>query len=215
MADIVLGTVGVIPVIGAAIATYRQLDSRLKVFNNHSEALDRMAKSLDRNYTMFQLEFYQLLRFAFSDRTIQRMKTDQGCKEWKECEVYEARMRRGLGGSYKSCKILVDDIAAALNSFAEKLNTCVTGEEEDQQSNKRSETMTKFLLRCRVTLLAPALDGINSRLRELLQELTSLREKMEALSSAHPSGGALRLLSWVVAERFDRGAEKSSEGTAA
>ncbi|KAJ4181285.1 hypothetical protein NW755_011069 [Fusarium falciforme] len=83
MADIILGTVGVIPVIGAAIATYRQLDSRLKVFNNHSEALDRMAKSLDRNYTMFQLEFYQLLRFAFSDRTIQRMKTDQGCKEWK------------------------------------------------------------------------------------------------------------------------------------
>ena len=75
--------------------------------------------------------------------------------------------------------------------------------------------MTRFLLRCRVTLLAPALDGINSRLRELLQELTSLREKMEALSSAHPSGGALRLLSWVVAERFDRGAEKSSEGTAA
>lgn len=75
--------------------------------------------------------------------------------------------------------------------------------------------MTKFLLRCRVTLLAPALDGINSRLRELLQDLTSLREKMEALSKAHPSGGALRLLSWVVAERFDRGAEKSSEGTAA
>ncbi|WAO90400.1 Hypothetical protein NCS54_00782700 [Fusarium falciforme] len=170
------------------------LDSRLKVFNNHSEALDRMAKSLGRNYTMFQLEFYQLLRFAFSDRTIQRMKTDQGCKEWKECEVYEARMRRGLGGSYKSCKILVDDIAAALNSFAVKLNTCVTGEEEDQ-SNKGSETMTKFLLRCRVTLLAPALEGINSRLRELLQDLTSLGEKMEALSRAHPSGGALRLLS--------------------
>ncbi|KAJ4181284.1 hypothetical protein NW755_011068 [Fusarium falciforme] len=103
-------------------------------------------------------------------------------------------MRRGLGGSYKSCKILVDDIAAALNSFAVKLNTCVTGEEEDQ-SNKGSETMTKFLLRCRVTLLAPALEGINSRLRELLQDLTSLGEKMEAFSRAHPSGGALRLLS--------------------
>lgn len=84
-----------------------------------------------------------------------------------------------------------------------------------QQPSKGSETVTKFLLRCRVTLLAPALESINSRLRELLQDLTSLREKLEALSRAHPSGGALRLLSWVVAESFDRGAEKSSEGAAA
>ncbi|KAF5005790.1 hypothetical protein FDECE_7800 [Fusarium decemcellulare] len=184
----IFGAIGVIPAIGFAIHTYKELYARLKLFREHSKAVDQMFKILTQNHTMFEMEFRQLLRFAFSKKIIEKMRADSNRKEWKECDLYEDRLRRGLGESYDAFKYLIADITTALKSFTDKLNSCVTTEEQQVKATD------KMWLRWRVSLVAPTLDKINSQLQELLLKLKAMRETIEDYNKPHPGGLSL----WAV-----------------
>lgn len=123
MAELALGVAGVVPLIGLAVKSYRQVHSKLKSFVHYSKALKQMRKRLNLNRSMFELECHYLLRFAFDDEIIMLMKADGDRKEWED-PVFEDQVQRGLGDNYEGYMGLVEDVGELLGVLSEAIDRC-------------------------------------------------------------------------------------------
>lgn len=193
MAELALGVAGVVPLIGLAVKSYRQVHSKLKTFVHYSKALKQMRKRLNLNRSMFELECHYLLRFAFDDEIIMLMKADGDRKEWED-PVFEDQVQRGLGANYEGYMGLVEDVGELLGVLSEAIDRCTETNEvrvipkrmrsttnQPLQGERLKDAMRRLKRRGKLTLIETEWEDTHQKLRRLIQDLTSLREKIQGL----------------------------------
>ncbi|KAH6970904.1 hypothetical protein BKA56DRAFT_621701 [Ilyonectria sp. MPI-CAGE-AT-0026] len=176
MAELALGVAGVVPLIGLAVKSYRQVHSKLKTFVHYSKALKQMRKRLNLNRSMFELECHYLLRFAFDDEIILLMKADGHRKEWED-PVFEDQVQRGLGANYEGYMGLVEDVGELLEVLSKAIDRCT----ETNEGERLKDAMRRLKRRGKLTLIETEWEDTHKKLRGLIQDLTSLREKIQGL----------------------------------
>ncbi|KAK7397784.1 hypothetical protein QQX98_012847 [Neonectria punicea] len=178
MAELALGIAGIVPLIGLAVKSYRQVHSKLKTFVHYSKTLKHIRKRLNLNRSMFELECHYLLRFAFDDATIQEMKTDEQRREWTDAG-FEGKVRLGLGTSYEGYMGLVEDVGDVVDELSQAIDRCA---EDTQEGERLKDKMRRLKKRGKLAIVETEWEKTAKKLRDLIQDLTALREKLQGLN---------------------------------
>jgi hypothetical protein len=121
MAELVLGALGVVPLLGFAISSYRELSHGLKTFRRSSSTVQRLRKLLGVQYRVFENECKLLLRDCLHDDVVELMVADLESDSWNSSEV-EADVERSLKDNYENCVHLIEDIIQSVGHLQEELN---------------------------------------------------------------------------------------------
>ncbi|KAK7429363.1 hypothetical protein QQZ08_004176 [Neonectria magnoliae] len=178
MAELALGIAGVVPLRGLAVKSYRQVHSKLKTFVHYSKTLKHMRKRLNLNRSMFELECHYLLRFAFDDATIREMKSDEQRPEWTDAE-FEGKVRLGLGTSYEDDIGLVEDVREVVEELSQAIDRCA---DDTQEGERMKDKMRRLKKRGKLTIVETEWEKTAKKLRDPIQDLTALREKLQGLN---------------------------------
>ncbi|KPM37166.1 hypothetical protein AK830_g9383 [Neonectria ditissima] len=183
MAEIALGIAGVVPLIGLAVKSYRQVHSKLKIFVHYSKTLKHMRKRLNLNRSMFELECHYLLRFAFNDKTIEKMKIDGSRAEWNDAK-FEGKVRLGLGVNYEDYMGLVEDVSEVVEELSQAIDRCAA---DTHEGERLKDTLRRLKKRGKLAIAETEWEKTSKKLRDLIQDLTALREKLQGLKNPTPA----------------------------
>lgn len=120
MAELVLGALGVVPLIGFTIKSYDALYTTVKTFRDCDRNVQRLSKRLRGQRCIFRNECLLLLRRCLVDDgsiDIDGMMADPAHGDWLNHELAttkEEEMKRSLMDSYQECIELVHDIHEAI-----------------------------------------------------------------------------------------------------
>ena len=121
MAELALGALGVVPLIGFAIQSYQSLYTELKTFRHCSSTVRRMHEKLDVHRQVFANECKLLLRDSLGDRaTVKAMMNDPKHEGWKD-EGNDKSLKGLLDANYDVCARLIEYI----RKTAEKLKSAL------------------------------------------------------------------------------------------
>lgn len=120
MAELALGVMGVIPLLGAAYKSYRSVYSTLKAYKHSSRDLSNISKRFRLAKSYFQHECCLLLRFALDEESIKAMRADLDHENWSTPDL-EAQLQESLASGYASCELLADGINESLKKFGDEL----------------------------------------------------------------------------------------------
>lgn len=120
MAELALGVMGVIPLLGIAYKSYRSVYTTLKAFRHSSNDLENIHKRLKLSRDYFQLECCLLLRFALDEESIDAMRADLNHANWSTLDL-ESRLRSSLSSGYETCEVLAESINRSLKQFEEEM----------------------------------------------------------------------------------------------
>lgn len=110
MAELILGAVGVVPLIGVALKSYKTLYSELKTFRHCSSNLKRFLKLLRIQRQLFENECQLLLRDCLGDElAVQDMVANPEHGSWSDLKQDES-IKKLLKTNYEAFEELVGDI---------------------------------------------------------------------------------------------------------
>lgn len=117
MAELILGAIGVVPLIGIAIKSYKTLYTELKTFRHCSSNLKRFLKLLRIQRQLFENECQLLLRDCLSDKlSVQDMIADPDHKSWGDKKLDES-IKKLLKTNYDACEELVGNSLEAIQKL--------------------------------------------------------------------------------------------------
>lgn len=121
MAELALG---IVPLIGVAIKSYKELLSVISTINHSSSVVNQFYRRLTIQYRIFNNECVLNLELleSLDDENIQDMIGDSGHANWKDATL-ESDMRKALGGSYVACAELVEDVHNSTKTLEKKLDS--------------------------------------------------------------------------------------------
>lgn len=122
MAELVLGVLGVVPLIGFTVKSYQELWSKAKTFRNCSAAVQRLHKKLTIQRRVFQNECHLLLRECIQDdAVVGAMMSDENHQNWGKEELNN-KFRMAFKQNYEECIELVHDIGGAIFQIQDELD---------------------------------------------------------------------------------------------
>lgn len=123
MAELALGALGVVPLIGFTIKSYTTLYTTLKTFRNCDSNVERLRKRLRGQRRIFENECLLLLRGCLQDSDnssidIEGMMADPAHEDWLNHELMaEDDLKRSLMHNYDECIALVQDIGEVIKKI--------------------------------------------------------------------------------------------------
>lgn len=139
MAELALGALGVVPLIGFTIKSYQALAVKAKTFRHCSSNVLRLYKKLRVQRRIFENECQLLLRECREDEVdVEGMLANPGHEGWLDHEVQSNNVRQSLKRNYDELIDLVRDIAEALRQLEESLG-CFEAVKSSQQAVSPTE----------------------------------------------------------------------------
>jgi hypothetical protein len=122
MAELALGVLGVVPLIGVTIKSYQQLSSKAKTFRHCSSAVLRLYKQLRIQRRIFENECQLLLHNSLrNDPAVEEMMADPDNSAWKG-RSRDKELKAALKNNYDSCVGLIEDINEAIQHLRNALD---------------------------------------------------------------------------------------------
>jgi len=119
-------TLGVLPLVGGAIKSYKAVHKKLKIFRHYSREVRQVQKQLERQSHFFVNEIHLLLRQALEDeRSIQLMIKHAHHPRWRS-NALEAGMQAMLGEGYRVCQDVIEELGSTIESLQDALS-CFDG----------------------------------------------------------------------------------------
>lgn len=125
MAELALGIVGVVPVIGGAIKAYKEVYTKLKLFCHSSKQMKRMHQRFKTHRQIFANECRLWLAFVIDDDIAFEMASDSEHDGWNDT-CLDASFRSQLGNNDDVCLEInteicqkIDSVEASLAKFEE------------------------------------------------------------------------------------------------
>lgn len=144
MADPVSITLGVIPLIGAAIKSYTVVHKKFTTFVHYSSKLRRFQKRFKLYRRVFENECHLLLRFALDDEAVtDLMRADLAHKTWTDSSV-DNSLKRQFGDNYESCIDTLQDICKAVDDIAEEFGSFDVLAEQQLEVRQKRWSDTEF-----------------------------------------------------------------------
>lgn len=114
MAELALGAVGVVPLIGFTIKSYKTLYSTVKTFRHCSKDVERLRKKLRSQRCIFENGCQLLLRECLRDADVEGMMDDPDHEDWLDHSEKTEDMDRSLKQNYETIIELVQEIGDAI-----------------------------------------------------------------------------------------------------
>ncbi|WQF83672.1 hypothetical protein CDEST_08686 [Colletotrichum destructivum] len=123
MAELALGILGILPLIGGAIKGYKQANRKLKAFRQCSEEARKVRTVLKIQQKLFSNECRLWLRFAIDDDKIaSEMASDPEHENWGD-DGLESSLRTRLEDNYETWFDIVQDITEFLGRLENVVDT--------------------------------------------------------------------------------------------
>jgi hypothetical protein len=114
-------TLGILPLLGAAIKAYGAVNEKIKICRHHCREIRRARAAFESQKSIFHNEVHLLIRPVVNDgRTIDRMLKDPSHPKWT-CSVLNDAMRKALAGNYESCRDTITAIGEEIEELEESL----------------------------------------------------------------------------------------------
>jgi len=137
MAELILATVGVVPVIVEAIRAYRKIHAHVKIARKCSKHLNDICLNLETQRIRFLNECILLLKQTGHDEAMgQSMIANTKHENWTD-NLLEARIQRHLGESYGLCQRIISRISE-LQSEVARLLECF-----DKLKTQKAKVLTR------------------------------------------------------------------------
>ena len=121
MAELVLGALGVVPLIGFAIKSYKTLYHELKTFRHCSKGVRRGYRQLKTQRQLFENECLLLLRDCVrDDMVVEAMMVDPDHDGWRD-DTQDGSLRELLKANYEVYAELVQDILETTQKLESRL----------------------------------------------------------------------------------------------
>lgn len=118
MAELALGALGVIPLIGFTIKSYKKLYSTVKTFRHCSSNVERLRKKLRSQKCIFENGCQLLLRESLGDEAdVEGMMGDPDHEDWLDHAVQTDDVKGSLSKNYELIIELVHDIGEAIGQI--------------------------------------------------------------------------------------------------
>lgn len=115
MAELALGALGVIPLIGFTIKSYQKLYTTVKTFRHCSSNVERLRKKLRTQRCIFENGCQLLLRECLQDSAdVEGMMGDLDHEDWLDHAVGPDDIKRSLNQNYDVLVELVQEIGDAI-----------------------------------------------------------------------------------------------------
>ncbi|RYP44386.1 hypothetical protein DL768_009152 [Monosporascus sp. mg162] len=181
MAELVLGSLGVVPLVGVAIKSYQTLASKLKTFRHCSSTVMRVHKKLRVRRRVFENECHLLLRDCLNDDTaVQIMMEDMDHEAWKE-QRRDDGLRRSLKENYDECAELVQDIVGVVHDLEAGLGCFEVVRSEQQKDERLKDTWKRLGDGLRISFNKSSYEAGLDDLQTANNELKCLREQITQL----------------------------------
>ncbi|PVH71685.1 hypothetical protein DL98DRAFT_503310 [Cadophora sp. DSE1049] len=181
MADPASLALGVIPLVGVVIKSYKEVYSKLKTFRHCSSTVQRVQKKLKFQRRVFENECHLLLRFVLDDDSVVAdMKSDSDHDNWKD-KGLDRQMRERLSQNYKACLQIVEDIRSAIEGMAEELRCFHVLAIQDGKGKNVKSTLKRVRDGVKVAFNKTKYDEAIDDLRNSNIDLKGLREQINEL----------------------------------
>ncbi|KAF0323089.1 hypothetical protein GQ607_009633 [Colletotrichum asianum] len=178
MAELALGVVGIVPLVGGAIKAYKEVNRRLKLFRHSSREVKNVFKLVKIQRQIFSNECCLWLRFALEDGDIiSEMASDPGHDGWKDPSLDES-LRSRLKENYS----VWVDIIAGISVTIHNLETDLTSFEESSDTKNSNRKLKRSLKRTKdgvkIAVKASDFESTIGKLRVCNNDLKRLREQI-------------------------------------
>jgi hypothetical protein len=131
-------TLGLAPIVGGMVKSYKTVYRKLKLFGSADRELARLHKLLNGQQNVFLNEMHFLLRLVAIDKedVIESMIADGDHDRWKCPELSQALMSF-YGRSYESFGDIVDEISSNTTYLLEELDRCKDLDPLEQEAEQR------------------------------------------------------------------------------
>ncbi|RYP65227.1 hypothetical protein DL770_009054 [Monosporascus sp. CRB-9-2] len=217
MAELVLGSLGVVPLVGVAIKSYQSLSSKLKTFRHCSSTVMRVHKKLRVRRRVFENECHLLLRDCLNDdAAVQLMMEDLDHEAWRE-RRRDDDLRRLLKDNYDECTELVQDIVGVVHQLETGLGCFEVVKSKQQKDERLKDTWKRLGDGLRISFnkssYETGLDDLqtaNNDLKCLREQITQLQKPCKDLAIKRLATGAL---GWTDVRRAAKALYEALVGT--
>ncbi|KAH7145485.1 hypothetical protein B0J13DRAFT_553569 [Dactylonectria estremocensis] len=187
MAELALGILGVVPLIGVAIKSFRHVSSTLRDFRHYSSKVERIRKRLKLQRQTFTNECNILLRLVLDDDdTVSAMVSNSEHKNWTNLQL-DGDLRAQFGESYEAWFDLVQEICDRIAEVDNCLH-CFDALTKHQKKGERiKDTIKRVQDRVKVAFNASEYEQSIENLKSCNGELKGLREQISELQRPRSS----------------------------
>ncbi|KAF3800992.1 hypothetical protein GCG54_00010269 [Colletotrichum gloeosporioides] len=177
MAELALGIVGIVPLIGGAIKAYKEVNQKLKLFRHSSKEVKKTHKVLRIQRQVFANECRLWLAFGIEDdETATQMASDPEHDGWNDPSL-DASLRNRLKDNYD---IWLEVNAGIVNTI-DSLDTSLVSfrESSDVETGALQKTLKRTEGGVKAAFTASKHEKLIEKLRASNNELKGLREQIE------------------------------------
>ncbi|WYZ44004.1 hypothetical protein EsH8_VII_000440 [Colletotrichum jinshuiense] len=181
MAELALGIIGIVPLIGGAIKAYKQVNGRLKAFRHCSNEVKKVRKVLGIQQQVFSNECRLWLRFAIDDDEIASdMASDPEHENWGDASL-ESSLRTRLKNNYKPWVEIVQDITRYIEELENVIEQFTIEKENKPTEGRLKKTLKRTQDGFKMAFSAMDFDTLIEELRLSNNDLRGLREQISEL----------------------------------
>ncbi|KAF9871368.1 hypothetical protein CkaCkLH20_11015 [Colletotrichum karsti] len=181
MAELALGIVGVVPLIGGAMKAYKEVNGKLKLFRHSSREVKKVHKVLRIQRQVFANECGLWLRLIMDDDEVaSEMASDPSHDGWNDPYLdnsFRSRLKKNYDAWFEITKDISDNI--------EILETQISSYEASPETKNKGGKLKKVLMRTKdgikVAFNASDFEDTIEKLRLSNNELKGLREQIGEL----------------------------------
>ncbi|KFA79320.1 hypothetical protein S40288_03571 [Stachybotrys chartarum IBT 40288] len=181
MAELVLGVLGVVPLIGFTIKSYQELWSKAKTFRHCSAAVQRLHKKLTIQRRVFENECHLLLRVCIQDDgVVGAMMLDDNHQNWDNEELNN-KFRMAFKQNYEELIELVHDISGSIFQIQDELDCFKVIQSHQQMDECLKKTWKRIGHGLKISFTKSNYEASLNELKESNCSLKTLREQLKQL----------------------------------
>ncbi|KZL82960.1 hypothetical protein CI238_01981 [Colletotrichum incanum] len=181
MAELALGILGVVPLIGGAIKAYKQVNGKLKAFRHCSKEAKKIQKVLRIQQQVFSNECRLWLRFAIEDdEIVSEMASDPEHENWGDASL-ESCLRTRLKNNYEPWVEIIQDITGYVEELENGIRKFVIEKENKSTEGRLKKTLKRTQDGVKMAFSASDFDILIGELRSSNDDLKGLREQISEL----------------------------------
>ncbi|KAK2765772.1 hypothetical protein CKAH01_15576 [Colletotrichum kahawae] len=190
MAELALGVVGVVPLIGGAIKAYKEVNTKLKLFCQSSKQIKRMHQRLKTHRQVFANECRLWLAFVIDDDVLaSEMASDSEHDGWNDTGL-DASFRSQLKDNYDVWLEINTEICQKIDSLETSLANFAETSDAKTQDSKLKKVLKKAVDGVKVATNATDINILIEKLRLSNNELKGLREQVGEIRKTKPRSAA-------------------------
>ncbi|WAO96448.1 Hypothetical protein NCS54_01412100 [Fusarium falciforme] len=185
MAELALGAIGVVPVVGFVFGAFKGLCKNLKTFKRYAREAKRVRQELEVQEAIFKNE-WQILRTVFlptADDSNALDIADHASRRKSDKLQLDQRLRVALGENYDACEKATAVIREDLQELIRGLQdvTLLANHQESERPSDTVQRLREIQDRLKATFRSKTWSESIEKLRRSIGNLSTLRAQLEKL----------------------------------